>query len=110
MAKDVSLRTLKIYWPVYLFVLPSAVLVGVFSYFPAASAFYHAFYRWNGENINYFVGDLNFRQALGNYGLWVAVYLAFMTTLVFGTRPGRISKALTHFGGVAVPATAMLTL
>jgi ABC-type sugar transport system permease subunit len=110
MAKDVSLRTLKIYWPVYLFILPSLLLVAVFSYFPAVSAFYHAFFRWNGEDINYYVGDLNFRRALGAYWLWGAVFLTFMLTMVFAGKPGRRSTIFKIFSGIVVAATALITL
>ena len=109
MAKDVSLRTLKVYWPVYFFVLPSALLVALFAYFPAASAFYHAFFRWNGEDINYYVGDLNFRQALGNYWLWLAVYALFMLTLILGAKKGKLGDNLKFCGGIVVPVIYIIT-
>lgn len=32
----------------YFFLLPSAVLVGTFAYFPALSAIYHSFFDWQG--------------------------------------------------------------
>ena len=48
MAKVITARRLPAYWPLYFFVLPSALLVAVFAYYPAANAMYHAFFRWNG--------------------------------------------------------------
>jgi len=65
MPKYISTRRLVSYWRLYLFVLPAALLVGVFSYFPAASAIYHAFFRWNGSYVKEFVGLYNFHQLLG---------------------------------------------
>ncbi|MFT5088832.1 MAG: ABC-type sugar transport system permease subunit [Candidatus Latescibacterota bacterium] len=65
MPKYISTRRLVSYWRLYLFVLPSALMVGVFSYFPAASAIYHAFFRWNGSYVKEFVGLYNFHQLLG---------------------------------------------
>jgi ABC-type sugar transport system permease subunit len=50
-------------WRAYLFVLPSLLLVLVFSYFPAYSAIYHSFYDWNGADIEIFIGLDNFRRA-----------------------------------------------
>ena len=44
MAKLITIDRLKTYWPIYLFVLPSVALISIFSYYPAASAMYHAFY------------------------------------------------------------------
>ncbi len=110
MAKDVSWKTLKIYWPVYLFVLPSVLLVALFSYFPAASAFYHAFFRWNGEDINYYVGDLNFRRALGNYWLWGGVFLTFMLTMVFANKPGRRATLFKLFSGIVVALIGIISM
>ena len=65
MAKYVSIRRLSAYWRLYLFAAPAALLVSVFAYFPAASAIYHAFFRWNGSYVKEFVGLYNFHQLLG---------------------------------------------
>lgn len=83
MPREVSFKGTLNYWQVYLFVLPSLFLVLLFAYYPALSAMYHAFYRWNGEDINYFVGDRNFKRLLGNYWLWIAVYVMFYITLIY---------------------------
>lgn len=90
MAKQVSLKRLKSYWPLYLFVLPSALLVGTFQYFPATSAIYHSFFRWDASTVTMYVGWANFREAVGfSPMLWVvfAVWVCLMMMTVTG-KPG----------------------
>ncbi|NKB66973.1 MAG: hypothetical protein GKR89_07930 [Candidatus Latescibacteria bacterium] len=87
MAKMVDLRRLKLFWRLYLFVLPAAALVGLLSYFPAASAMYHAFFRWNGSYIKEFVGLYNFHQLLGwAPSLWLvmAVWVVLLAAVLVG--------------------------
>jgi raffinose/stachyose/melibiose transport system permease protein len=62
--KIVTLSGLKQFWPIYLLVIPSAAVVGTFSYYPALSAIYHSFFRWNGDYINDFIGLQNFFEAV----------------------------------------------
>lgn len=90
-SRDISLKRVKHYWPLYFFVLPSAILVATFAYFPAASAMYHAFFRWNGEDISLYVGDDNFQRVLGNYWIWIVVLLSFFAVLYTSTK--KSSKA-----------------
>ena len=85
MAKHISLGRLRKYWRVYLFVIPAALTVGIFSYFPAASAIYHAFFRWNGSYVKEFVGLYNFYQLIGWAPLlwcimilWVVLLMAIL--------------------------------
>ena len=76
MARMIGIRRLGHFWRLYLFVLPAAALVGLLSYFPAASAVYHAFFRWNGSYIKEFVGLYNFHQLLGwAPALWLVMSL-----------------------------------
>lgn len=86
MAKLITASRLKAYWPLYAFVLPSAGLIALFSYFPAVSAMYHAFYRWNASTISEFNGLQNFYQLLGwspllwiVMGLWITLMLMTLT-------------------------------
>ncbi|MBE3095573.1 MAG: sugar ABC transporter permease [Planctomycetes bacterium] len=53
-------------WQLYLLVLPSLALILTFSYFPAASAIYHAFFRWNGDEVSEWVGLENFWTAVND--------------------------------------------
>jgi ABC-type sugar transport system permease subunit len=48
----------------YLLVLPSALFVFGFAYWPAASALYHSFFEWSGGDAKRFIGLENFRRAL----------------------------------------------
>ncbi len=50
-------------WRLYLFVVPSLVMIGTFAYFPAASAIYHSFFEWSGGESQQFIGLGNFRRA-----------------------------------------------
>jgi raffinose/stachyose/melibiose transport system permease protein len=45
-------------------------MVSTFAYFPVASAFYHSFFNWNGDDVSEFIGLRNFREALGDPTLW----------------------------------------
>ena len=58
------------YWYLYFLVLPSAIIVGTLAYFPAGSAIYHAFFRWNGDFVKEFVGFSNFFEAFHDRILW----------------------------------------
>jgi len=100
MAKDVSWRRLAHYWPLYLFVLPSVILVSTFAYFPAASAMYHSFFRWNGDYINIFVGFGNFGSILGTPWLWLGVLATLVAVLVFSQKEGPVSRAVKQFAGI----------
>ena len=45
--------------PIYLFLLPTFVLLGMFTYYPIVSAFFHSLFRWDGVH-GQFVGLNNF--------------------------------------------------
>jgi ABC-type sugar transport system permease subunit len=59
-------------WKLYFFVVPSLAMVGLFSYFPAASAIYHSFFDWQGGDARQFIGWENFRRAFNDPVLWTA--------------------------------------
>jgi ABC-type sugar transport system permease subunit len=69
-AKEITFKRLGRYWPLYLLVLPSVAIVALFSYFPVASAVYHAFFRWNGDYINELTWFMNFEEAFRDPVLW----------------------------------------
>jgi len=62
--KVVSWRQVPHHWRLYLLVLPALGLILTFAYFPAASAVYHAFFRWDGDDIAEYIGLRNFANAL----------------------------------------------
>lgn len=70
MALPLSRQKARREWRLYLFILPSLVLVLTFSYFPAASAVYHSFFDWQGGDSMQWVGWDNFKRALGDPVLW----------------------------------------
>jgi raffinose/stachyose/melibiose transport system permease protein len=55
---------LKKKWHLYLFILPTFIFLIVFRYYPAGSAIYHAFTKWNGAGISKWVGLANFQRML----------------------------------------------
>lgn len=54
----------------YFFVLPSLFMVGLFAYFPAASAIYHSFFDWQGGDTKQFIGWANFQRIFNDRVLW----------------------------------------
>lgn len=79
-------------WGYIRVLLPTAVLLALFSYTPALSAIYHSFFRWDGGAVSEFVGLENFRslfhdevlfQSVKVLGVFlVANLLKFVPTLV----------------------------
>jgi raffinose/stachyose/melibiose transport system permease protein len=66
----------------YLLILPTFAVIGLFSYYPSFSAIYHSFFRWNGSNINEFVGFGNFvRMFLTDKALLVSVWHMLLLVL-----------------------------
>ena len=57
-------------WKLYLFVVPSLLLVLTFAYFPALSAIYHSFFIWNGDTQEKLVALRNFLNAFHDATLW----------------------------------------
>jgi ABC-type sugar transport system permease subunit len=85
MAKQISFKALRSYWPLYFFVLPSVLMVSLFAYYPAANAILRSFFRWNGDYIQIFIGTANFQRALGRPSLWLLT-LALAIWLIAGSR------------------------
>ena len=50
----------------YLLLVPTFALLGIFNYYPAASAIYHSFFNWNGANVQIFNGFANFTDLFSN--------------------------------------------
>ncbi len=46
-------RDVRKNFPIYLFLLPTFILVIIFSYYPIISAVYHAFTEWDGVNVRF---------------------------------------------------------
>lgn len=65
-------------WRLYLFVIPSLLLIAVFAYFPAFSAVYHSFFDWQGGNYKEFINWDNFIQAWTDETLWKSFGTVFI--------------------------------
>ena len=76
--RTVTFRQLRHLWPVYVLILPSLVLICTFAYFPAVSGVYHAFFRWNGDEVSEYTGLTNFVRAFQDPVLGSAFILVMM--------------------------------
>jgi len=74
--KEINFRNFHERGGGFLLVLPTLVLVFLFSYYPALTAITHSFYRWDGSFVENFTGFENFRRMLGNLSLWVPLLAA----------------------------------
>ncbi len=110
MAKDISLKQVATYWPLYFFVLPSALLVATFSYFPAASAIYHSVFRWNGNYIKIFIGTSNFQKSLGTPAYWVITLLLTMIMIYNSQKPTLFAKVTKWICGLGFPLVNLVVL
>lgn len=75
--KKITWRLLGYHWEIYLFIIPTLVLIGLFQYYPAANGIFHSFHRWNGADISEYVGFRNYINLLQNYDFWRSFELAF---------------------------------
>jgi ABC-type sugar transport system permease subunit len=57
-------------WRLYLFILPSLLMVGVFIYLPTFSAVYHSFFNWRGGDAKEYIGLENFVHLWNDDILW----------------------------------------
>lgn len=85
-------------WRLYFFVVPALVMIGVFAYFPAASAVFHSFFNWQGGAAKQFLGAGNFQRAWNDRVLWesfgtVSILILFN---VFKTIPSIAMAVLIH--------------
>lgn len=66
------------HWEIYLFIVPTVVLIGLFQYYPAASGVIHSFFRWNGSDISEWVGLQNYRDLVKRSDFWQSFRLALI--------------------------------
>lgn len=80
-------RRQRIPWLVYLVLLPTFVLLGVLSYYPAFSGIWHSFYEWNPGFVSTFTGLANYRQLIHDDLWWSSfrnlaiIFLASITVM-----------------------------
>ncbi|WP_168120101.1 sugar ABC transporter permease [Paenibacillus sp. HB172176] len=63
----------KLWFIGYLFVLPALVFTLLFDYYPILSGVYHAFYRWDGAQLEKFVGFDHFAEIFHDVVFWISV-------------------------------------
>ena len=76
--KLVRVAQLKYHWPIYFFVLPSLLFIGLFAYYPAAAGAYHSTFRWNGADINEYTGLENFTTLIKKPDFWKSFRVALI--------------------------------
>lgn len=96
--KIITFGQLRHRWPLYLLLLPSLAFICTFSYFPAISAVYHSLYRWDGDEVEVFIGLDNFEEALGDSRLHSAfgVVLILIVANLFKMIPSIITAVMIH--------------
>ncbi len=58
---------------IYLFLAPTLLMIFIFSYYPAFSAIYHAFTRWDGVAVDEFIGLSNLKELFSDQILAVSI-------------------------------------
>jgi ABC-type glycerol-3-phosphate transport system permease component len=76
--RDIKWREVRHHWEIYLFVLPTLALIGLFVYYPAASGVFHSFFRWNGADISEFVGFRNYVDLCKSSEFWTSFKVALI--------------------------------
>ncbi|HMP76623.1 MAG TPA: ABC transporter permease subunit [Kiritimatiellia bacterium] len=76
--KKIRWDQVRHHWEIYLFIVPTLLLIALFQYYPAASGIFHSFYRWNGSDISEPVGFLNYIDLVKNPEFWNSFRLAFI--------------------------------
>ncbi|MFP4354583.1 MAG: carbohydrate ABC transporter permease [Phycisphaerae bacterium] len=96
--KRISARQLRNYWPVFLLLIPTFALIGLFSYIPAGSAIYHSFFRWDGDDIKEFVAMENFKEAVNDEELGSAfgLVMIFISANLVKMTPSILIAVLIH--------------
>jgi len=76
--KIVRWKNVKHHWEIYLFVIPTLLLIGLFQYYPAASGIFHSFFRWNGADITEWCGWKNYADLIQSQDFWTSFKVAFV--------------------------------
>lgn len=78
MTRRVRWSQVRHHGEMYLFILPTLLLLGLFVYYPAASGVFHSFYRWNGADIAEYVGLGNYLDLLSSADFWASFKVAMV--------------------------------
>lgn len=64
------------HWEIYLFIVPTVILIALFQYYPATSGVVHSFFRWNGSDVSEWVGWRNYLDLVRRSDFWNSFKLA----------------------------------
>ncbi|MFA5291729.1 MAG: sugar ABC transporter permease [Phycisphaerae bacterium] len=95
----ITKNKLKNYWHCYLLIIAPLILVLIFNYYPIFNGFIHIFYRWNGDNIEEFIGMGNFVKMFHDTELWrsfVVVGIFIVSNLIKMIPPIITAVVLHH--------------
>ncbi len=94
----VSRRKLKHYWPMYLLILIPLLMVLVFNYYPIYNGFVHIFYRWNGDQIEEWIGLGNVTKVMHANDLWKSFIVVgiFIVANVVKMIPAILTAVVIH--------------
>ena len=98
MARPITLQKALREWRLYLFLLPALLVTLTFAYFPAASAIYHSFFRWDGGTVEQYIGLGNYKAAWYDTTLWRAFGVVFILIIanLFRMIPSIVTAVLIH--------------
>ena len=88
----------KINYVPYLLLIPTFILLVLFSYYPMANAIYHSFFEWDGYSTSTFVGLKNFAELFGD----TAFKLGIRNTFIFILSAIIITVTLPYLGAELV--------
>jgi ABC-type sugar transport system permease subunit len=96
--KRISAKQLRNYWPVFLLLIPTFALISLFSYYPAGSAIYHSFFRWDGDDVLRWRGTENYETALEDEELGDAfgLVMIFIAANLVKMTPSILIAVLIH--------------
>ncbi|MEZ4861565.1 MAG: sugar ABC transporter permease [Caldilineaceae bacterium] len=94
---------LKKSWHLYLFLLPTFAFVLLFRYYPAGSAIYHSFTKWNGAGIATWVGFAHFQAMVADViliaslkNIAIILVAAIIKVLIFPLAAAELIFNLKH--------------
>lgn len=94
--EPITWKNLKQTWVVLALLLPTVVGIAIFSYIPAIEAIRHAFYKWDGNNIEEFTGLANLHRILGRLDIWTPLIIGLicsgLSALVDGVKWRRVLR------------------
>jgi ABC-type sugar transport system permease subunit len=107
----ITCRNLGYNFSILFLLLPTIVMVAAFSYTPALEAIRHSLYVWDGDYVEEFVGLKNFRDLIGDLGLWAPLLVGALCSFISALAPeGKKRKMFRIAGAIGLIAAACFFL